>query len=475
MLKNEKKPSLFAQKHSRFKSNENINTNIMSNIIYPISKITKLTDPKALQRIIEEYKQEIINIKQFSKFNEENYEEQIKLIKKQTTNFINENLQLKTSIDKLKMENSYKEKEIDKFKNIIQNYQKLLNSENTNKNVENKNIKENSTINSSYQNELIFISQIEKLKTDNLFILDDLKKEQAEHDNTKKALEHSKESNLLLEKKIKKKNMKIVKLKKQIKELKKNINNNSIQNNDNSIISGSFSNPSKINLNTDNVSNYFSNYSFNSNLNNTSGNENFLKHMNILLGQNNFLRKELQKAKNRIFECNVKMQIYESKEEENLKMRQKMESINDYINDIINKKITLVNYINKQINELNEANNELSIKFDIINLSNSYNNMNNFSLNDITIFFKYIFNKIISLCYQIDMNKVKEKKYIKELKDNEIEREILQSEINEQQSDNEAYKETIKIYENNIKKLNNEKIELIKKINDFKKINKDNK
>ena len=79
------------------------------------------------------------------------------------------------------------------------------------------------------------------------------------------------------------------------------------------------------------------------------------------------------------------------------------------------------------------------------------------------------------LSNQIDMNKIKEKKYIKELKDNEIEREILQSEINEQQSDNEAYKETIKIYENNIKKLNNEKIELIKKINDFKKINKDNK
>ena len=199
MLKNEKKPSLFAQKHSRFKSNENINTNIMSNIIYPISKITKLTDPKALQRIIEEYKQEIINIKQFSKFNEENYEEQIKLIKKQTTNFINENLQLKTSIDKLKMENSYKEKEIDKFKNIIQNYQKLLNSENIDKNIERNKIKENS--NNNNQNKLIVISKIEKLKTDNLFILDDLKKEQAEHDNTEKALEQSNENNLLLDKK----------------------------------------------------------------------------------------------------------------------------------------------------------------------------------------------------------------------------------------------------------------------------------
>ena len=447
MLKNEKKVSLFSKKHNQIKSNENINTNIISNIIYPITKINKLTDKKVLQKIIEEYKQEIINIKQFCKFNEENYEEQIKLIKNQITNFINENLQLKTSIDKLKMENSYKEKEIDKYKNIIQNYQKLLNNENiVVKDIDN-NINNNSNNN---QNELIFISQIEKLKTDNLFILNDLKKEQAEHD------------------------LKIIKLKKQIKELKKSVkNNNFIQNNDSSIISGAFSTPSKINLNPDNLSNYFSNYSFNSNCNNTSGNDNFLKHMNILLGQNNFLRKELQKAKNRVFECNVKMQIYESKEEENIKIKQKMESINEYINDIINKKIILINYINRQINELNETNKDLNIKFDIINISNNYNNINNFSLNDITIFFKYIFNKIISLCYQIDMNQIKEKKFIKEIKDNEIEKEILQSQINEQQSDNEAYKETIKIYENKIRNLNKDKNDLTKKINDF--INKNKK
>ena len=368
------------------------------------------------------------------------------------------------------MENSYKEKEIDKYKNIIQNYQKLLNNEN----IVVKDIDNNNNNSNNNQNELIFISQIEKLKTDNLFILNDLKKEQAEHDDTKKALDLKKENILLYEKKLKKKNLKIIKLKKQIKELKKSVkNNNFIQNNDSSIISGSFSTPSKINLNPDNLSNYFSNYSFNSNCNNTSGNDNFLKHMNILLGQNNFLRKELQKAKNRVFECNVKMQIYESKEEENIKIKQKMESINEYINDIINKKIILINYINKQINELNETNKNLNIKFDIINISNNYNNINNFSLNDITIFFKYIFNKIISLCYQIDMNQIKEKKFIKEIKDNEIEKEILQSQINEQQSDNEAYKETIKIYKNKIRNLNNDKNDLTKKINDF--INKNKK
>ena len=471
MLNNTKKPSLLSKKHNRLRSNENINSNILNHISFPISKTNKLTDPKILQRLLEEYKQEIINIKQFSKFNEENYEEQIKIIKKQTSNFINENLQLKTSIDKLKMENVYKEKEIDKFKGIIQNYQKLLNNENINNETEN-NLKENN--NGGNQNDLIYISQIEKLKTDNLFILNDLKKEQSEHDNTKLDLDRCKKNISLYEKKIKKKNIKIIKLKKQIKELKKNINNKSILNND-SIISGSFSTPSKINMNNDNFSNYLSNYSFNSNCNNTSGNDHFLKHMNILLGQNNFLRKELQKAKNGIFECNVKMQIYESKEEENLKNKQKAQNFDNYINDIINQKIILINYINAQINELNESNKDLNIKFDIINYSNNYNNINNFSLNDISIFFKYIFNKITSLCYQIDTNITKEKKFIKEIKDSEIEKEILQEQINEQQNDNEAYKETIKIYENNIKKLNNEKNELNKKINELMNKNKSNK
>ena len=39
------------------------------------------------------------------------------------------------------MEKSLGEKEIDKFKNIIQNYQKLLNSENIDKNIERNKIK----------------------------------------------------------------------------------------------------------------------------------------------------------------------------------------------------------------------------------------------------------------------------------------------------------------------------------------------
>ena len=72
MLKNSKKKSLFNKTHDRIRSNENINTNIMNTIFNQGAKINKLTDPKILHKIIEEYKQEIINIKQFLKFNEEN-------------------------------------------------------------------------------------------------------------------------------------------------------------------------------------------------------------------------------------------------------------------------------------------------------------------------------------------------------------------------------------------------------------------
>ena len=465
MIKNGIKIPNFPQNENLNISNENINDNKLNNSDFSLNK-----DNNKMKQLIEEYKKEIINLKEFSKFNEENYEEQINIIKKQNSNFISENIVLKTSNDKLKMEINYKDKELEKYKSIIQNYKKLLNSEEEDKNDINNIININTDNN---QNDLLFLSKIEKLKTDNLLLLNDLKKEQSEHNDTKKNLNHYKESASLYKKKLKKKNMKIISLKRKIKNLKKDpLKFNAINNNkDCSIMSGSFSSQSKINLNTDNLSNYFSNYSFNSNFNNNhnnSVNENFMRKINILVGENNFLRKELQKAKNRIYELNLKMQVYESQEEDNLKNNQKLQNIQDNLNDITNQKIDLINYINGQIKELNETNKNSNIKFDIINLTNNYNNINSLSLNDISIFFKYIFNKILSLCYEMDIYKKKEKKYLKEIKDSEIENQILLDQIKEQQCDNEAYKETIKIYENNLKKLNSEKAELNNIIKNYK-------
>ena len=466
MQKNEKKLKL----NSNNNKQNHYDSNIMNNTFCYTNKNVNMNDIQLLKRIIEEYKQEIKNMNQCLKFNEENYEEEIKLIKKKITNFINENISLKTTNDKLLLENNFKDKEIEKYKKIIQNYQKLLSSNNEKDNYLN-NIRENDNTNN---NEILLESKIEKLKTDNLLILNDLKKEQSEHNNIKISLNHYKENILLYEKKISKKNLKILNLRKQIKELKKSLNNTTLkfymQNNDSSIISGSFSTPSKINFNTDNNSNLFSNYSFNSRNTNNTINDNFLRHMNKLLGENNFLRKELQKTKNRLYDCNVQIQIYESQEEENLKNRQTFQNMKDYIQNIINQKILLINFINNQINELNENmnlnNKDINNKFYLINSFNSnYNSIHNFSLNDISIFLKYIFNKIISLCYNIDMNKNKEQYYIKEIKDNEIEKKILQDQIYEKDCDIEAYKETIKSYENTIKKLNDEKKNLLDLVN----------
>ena len=466
MQKNEKK----LKRNSNNNTESHYESNIMNNTFCYTNKNVNMNDIQLLKRIIEEYKQEIKNMNQCLKFNEENYEEEIKLIKKKITNFINENISLKTTNDKLLLENNFKDKEIEKYKRIIQNYQILLSSNNEKDNYLN-NIRENDNTNN---NEILLESKIEKLKTDNLLILNDLKKEQSEHNNTKISLNHYKENILLYEKKISKKNLKILNLRKQIKELKKSLNNTTLkfnmQNNDSSIISGSFSTPSKINFNTDNNSNLFSNYSFNSRNTNNTINDNFLRHMNKLLGENNFLRKELQKTKNRLYDCNVQIQIYESQEEENLKNRQTFQNMKDYIQNIINQKILLINFINNQINELNESmnlnNKDMNNKFYLINSFNSnYNSIHNFSLNDISIFLKYIFNKIISLCYNIDMNKNKEQYYIKEIKDNEIEKKILQDQIYEKDCDIEAYKETIKSYENTIKKLNDEKKNLLDLVN----------
>ena len=391
-------------------------------------------------------------------------------------NYLNENIVLKTSNDKLILENNYKDKEIEKYRRIIQDYQKLLLNNNEKENYFKNTLEENKYSNN---NEILLESKLEKLKADNLLILNDLNKEKSEHNSTKISLNHYKENILIYEKKISKKNLKIMNLKKEIKELKKSLSNISIKFNllninDSSITSGSFSTPSKINFNNDNNSNAFSNFSFNSkNTNNNTMNDNFLRHINKLLGENNFLRKEIQKAKNRLFDSNVQIQIYESQEEEILRLKQIIQNMNDYIQNIINQKILLINFINKQINELNQnyesINKDINMKFDLMNtFSNNYNNINSFSLNDISVFFKYIFNKIISLYYNIDINKNKEQYYIKEIKDNEIEKKILEDQIFEKECDIEAYKETLKSYENTIKKINEEKNNIMNILNSKK-------
>ena len=424
--------SNFTEKDISFTdSNMNISRSINTN---------DFNDKNSIIKIMQLYKAKIKEINELLKFNEENYEEEIKALKDKISDFIKENISLKTKNDNLLMENNIKEKEIEKYKNIIKKYQELNSSKNDATN--NKDIISNTVLNEN----LFYQSKYEKLKTENLIVIYDLQREQIEHQNTKKTLNYYKELVLNKDENIQKKNYKILYLQKKIKTLKTSNNNkkNKSLNENNQK-----TNSEIINVNNDK---------------NDKNNNNFLRHINKLLGENHFLRLELQKIKNQLYDTNVQIQIYESQEENYIKTKKKLLEYLESISDIITQKKLLIKFINEQLESLeilNKTNNN-NFKF--------FNNISDdkFSLNDVYFCLKEIFNKINSLCYIIDLSKEKEKYYEKELKDIQIEKKICQDQIYEKECDIEAYKETIKSYEKTIKKLTDDN----KNLNDIIKINK---
>ena len=129
-------------------------------------------------------------------------------------------------------------------------------------------------------------SKLEKLKSDNLLIINDLQKDHFELNKIKISLNHVKKISFYMKKNIK--------FKKRNKGIEKKVYNISIKinlqnNNDLSITSGSFSTKPRINFNKDNKSNILSNFSINTKNKNITVN----RQMNKLLSESNFLRKEL--------------------------------------------------------------------------------------------------------------------------------------------------------------------------------------
>lgn len=407
---------------------------------------TDFNDKNSIIKIIQLYKSKIQETNELIKFNEENYEEEIQTLKNKISEFIKENISLKSNNEKLLMENNIKEKEIEEYKNIIKKYQQLNSTKNDIKD-NNKNIIDNSILIKENEN-LFYQSKYEKLKTENLIALYDLQREQTEHQSTKKALNYYKELILNKDKNIQKKNYKIIYLQKKIKALKTSINNKT----------------KNVTENLNNQPIKETHFKNNSEILNNNPNNNFLRHINKLLGENHYLRLELQKIKNQLYDTNVQIQIYESQEENHLKLKQTLFEYQESISDIINQKKLLIKYINEQIESLEILNKTSNNKFQYIN--NVINDK--FSLNDVYFILKEIFNKISSLCYIIDLSKEKEKYYEKELKDIQIEKKICQDQIYEKQCDIEAYKETIKSYEKTIKQLTDEKKNLNNIINSNK-------
>ena len=81
-----------------------------------------------------EYESQINELKEINQFTEETYNENTSVLKEQRNNFIKENLNLKTNLEKLQDEVEYGKKQIQEYKNLVEHYQKLLKDNENNKN-----------------------------------------------------------------------------------------------------------------------------------------------------------------------------------------------------------------------------------------------------------------------------------------------------------------------------------------------------
>jgi chromosome segregation ATPase len=150
-------------------------------------------------------------------FTEEDAEEEKNVLKNQLHCYIKENLEFKMQNENMKDESELKDKEIQKYQQLVENYQKALN-ENIASYTNGFTLKEYESRNES--SEFVYVSKIEKLEYDKIIINNDLLQAKREISNLtlentcleckikdleimfKGRLDNMKEENLILEKKL---------------------------------------------------------------------------------------------------------------------------------------------------------------------------------------------------------------------------------------------------------------------------------
>ena len=118
-------------------------------------------------KLEKEYQNEINELKESVQFSEENYEQSTKLLNDKIENFINENLELKSNLDKVNDELDYKKKEVEEYKKLFEHYKSLLD--------ENQNEKEEKNVNETEKNDenVLLNSRVEKLESEKMILNND--------------------------------------------------------------------------------------------------------------------------------------------------------------------------------------------------------------------------------------------------------------------------------------------------------------
>ena len=91
-------------------------------------EISKIKDQynKNLKQKELEYEAQINELKEINQFTEETYNENTSVLKEQRNNFIKENLNLKSNLEKLSDELEFNKKQIQEYKNLVEHYKKLV-------------------------------------------------------------------------------------------------------------------------------------------------------------------------------------------------------------------------------------------------------------------------------------------------------------------------------------------------------------
>ena len=339
---------------------------------------------KEKNKEIQELNDKITELENIITFNEENYEKSYALLKQQLDTFMNDNLSLKRQIDELKDIIAVKEKTLNENKELIKKYQEIMTSPSTS---DNSNFYDNVNCNDE-GNFLLLNSQIEQLKSEKLFLENDINQLETQNENYKKI-------NIDL-------NNQISILKNELKkgdELQKSTASSLIQDNTRTL------------------------------------NQSSLININKLNSENYYLRSQIEILKNKNYE--LQAQNYSFNQEESIeltKIKNDLFKAQSQVLQLTNQNLLIRDFIQKETNKYYGLFKNLCGTF----FSSEYSTTN------LCIFIKKLLNKIVVLNGLIELTKEKEKSNEEEINNLKIENSLLKEKIEEKK------KKTKKGYESQI-------------------------
>lgn len=386
-----------SSRYKNFLNSESIILNNNTELQYK-NQIDKLKSQN--KKEMKELNEKINELNGIIRFNEENYEKSVNLLKQKLENFMSENLSLKQKIEELNDVINVKDKTIQENKDLINKYQEIITSS-SNQEINKDIIYENNN-NIDQGNLLLLNSQLEQLKSEKVFLENDKNKLQNINENYQRT---------------------ITELKHQIEFIKTEIKKND-----------EYQKSTASTVKNENINHH----------NKSTNNKNLLLNINKLNSENFYLRSQIEKLKCKNYELQSKnCSDYNEESIELTKIKNELFKTQSKVLSLTNEEFMVRDFIQK------ETKNYIGIFKNNLNEFSS----NEYSTTNLCILIKKMLNQIIVLNSVVNITKDKDKYYEEEIKNLQIENEILKDTLNDKENDYYCSKETIDEYETLIQSL----------------------